>query len=50
MTNQFSEFYHNTTDAKQGLHHFVNQPLEIHGKENALLLDIGTNIIIFSNK
>ena len=24
--------------------------LEIHGKENALLLDNGTNIIIFSNK
>ena len=27
LTNQFSEFYHNVTDAKQGLRHYVNQPL-----------------------
>ena len=27
LTNQFSEFYHNATDAKQGLRHIVNQLL-----------------------
>ena len=30
LTNQFSEFYHIATEAKQGLHHIVNQPLVSH--------------------
>ena len=29
LTNQFSEFYHNATDVKQGLRHIVNQPLHL---------------------
>ena len=36
LTNQFSEFYHNTTDAKQGLRHIVNQTLVTTDKLQAI--------------
>ena len=38
LTNQFSEFYHNTTDTKQGLRHYVNQPLKSRVEATSSLL------------